>query len=251
MNTGLTLFPIFYGSRWTAAQMGIIFKFLSGLGGSAWMNISALYSDRVNGFYPNNRGLFNSSAPQAYASLPTGSYGLTTQLSDTDIFTLVQQTVANSAAPLSTKVLYLVLTDDAVKLASGFCTSYCGWHSWNNYPGTTTPLKYAFIGNAGALCPGACMATDVYYTPPNGDAGVDGMISVVAHEITEALSDPDVTYGWFDAQGNENADKCAWTYGTIYYTANGAAYNMVDANNNKFYIQQNWNMRTGTCVMTA
>jgi len=46
-------------------------------------------------------------------------------------------------------------------------------------------------------------------------------------------------------------DKCAWTYGTIYYTANGAAYNMVDANNNKFYIQQNWNMRTGTCVMTA
>jgi len=23
------------------------------------------------------------------------------------------------------------------------------------------------------------MATDVYYTPPNGDAGVDGMISVV------------------------------------------------------------------------
>jgi len=38
------------------------------------------------------------------------------------IFTLVQQTVANSAAPLSTKVLYLVLTDDAVKLASGFCT---------------------------------------------------------------------------------------------------------------------------------
>jgi len=31
--------------------------------------------------------------------------------------------------------------------------SYCGWHSWNNYPGTTTPLKYAFIGEAGTVGP--------------------------------------------------------------------------------------------------
>jgi hypothetical protein len=48
---------------------------------------------------------------------------------------------------------------------------------------------------------------------PNGDPPVDAAMSVVGHELAEAVSDPfaDGTRAWEDANGNENADKCIWS----------------------------------------
>ena len=44
---------------------------------------------------------------------------------------------------------------------------------------------------------------------PNGDPGVDAMLSVLAHEVVEAMSDPNLD-AWYDATGSENGDKwCA------------------------------------------
>ena len=64
-------------------------------------------------------------------------------------------------------------------------------------------------------------------TSPNGNAGVDGMVSVVAHELEEALTDPNPSSGWTDSNGAENADKCAWTFGSgLPQAANGAFYNI-------------------------
>ena len=48
-------------------------------------------------------------------------------------------------------------------------------------------------------------------TSPNGNPGVDGMASVVAHELEETLSDPNAN-AWYDASGAENADKCYTDY---------------------------------------
>ena len=58
-------------------------------------------------------------------------------------------------------------------------------------------------------------------TSPNGNAGADGMASIIAHELEEAATDPDLN-AWYDATGAENADKCAWTFGTEYTAANGS-----------------------------
>ena len=41
------------------------------------------------------------------------------------------------------------------------------------------------------------------------------MASVIAHELEEAATDPDLN-AWYDSRGYENADKCAWTFGTTY-----------------------------------
>jgi hypothetical protein len=61
---------------------------------------------------------------------------------------------------------------------------------------------------------------------PNGNPGVDGMVSLIAHEISEAVTDPDST-AWFDARHAENADKCAWSYGHHQYKLpNGSWANM-------------------------
>ncbi|CAF1048656.1 unnamed protein product [Rotaria sordida] len=54
-------------------------------------------------------------------------------------------------------------------------------------------------------CIYSCVAYN-YNVSPSGDHGVDGMLNIIAHEIVEAMSDPDVN-AWLDSYGNENADK--------------------------------------------
>jgi len=51
------------------------------------------------------------------------------------------------------------------------------------------------------------------------------MISVIAHELTETASDPEVN-AWYDSSGTagENADKCAWSYGNSYQNVAGEKY---------------------------
>ena len=61
-------------------------------------------------------------------------------------------------------------------------------------------------------------------TTPNGDFGVDSMISVLAHELAETGSDPLIN-AWMDSAGEENGDKCAWNFGALSTAANGAYYN--------------------------
>ncbi|CAI7904575.1 unnamed protein product [Closterium sp. NIES-54] len=60
-------------------------------------------------------------------------------------------------------------------------------------------------------CPTSCIASDIRTASkaPNRDVGMDALLSVFAHELAEAASSPFVGT-WFDEQGEENADKCAW-----------------------------------------
>jgi len=86
----------------------------------------------------------------------------------------------------------------------------------------------------------------VQSTGPNGDAQADAMASVLAHELEEAATDPELS-AWWDSTGAENADKCAWTFGTT-YTAGGAQANMTIGPRN-FLIQRNWvNAGGGYCA---
>ncbi len=47
---------------------------------------------------------------------------------------------------------------------------------------------------------------------PDGSQGVAALATVSGHELGEALTDPHLN-AWYDASGEENADKCAWTFG--------------------------------------
>ncbi len=84
-------------------------------------------------------------------------------------------------------------------------------------------------------------------TAPNGNAGADGMASIISHELEEATTDPDLN-AWYDRRGMENADKCAWTFGATYTTSNGSTANM-KLGARDFLIQQNWvNASGGFCA---
>jgi hypothetical protein len=63
------------------------------------------------------------------------------------------------------------------------------------------------------------------------------------------VTDPNLN-AWYDRRGYENADKCAWTFGTTYTTSNGAQANM-NLGGLNFLIQQNWvNANGGFCALS-
>jgi hypothetical protein len=80
------------------------------------------------------------------------------------------------------------------------------------------------------------------------------MASIIAHELEEAVSDPDIN-AWYTSGpallggGQENADKCAWTFGSTSTASNGSLYNMTLGGNN-YLVQQNWvNAAGGYCSL--
>ena len=139
--------------------------------------------------------------------------------------------------------VYFVLTSPDVQETSGFGTQYCGWHTYGTLSGKA--VKYAFVGNPLLIAPIGC---GVHSPSPNGDGGADAMASVIFHELSEAVTDPQLN-AWYDSRGNENADKCAWNFGTTFTTSNGARANVL-LGSAYYLIQQNWvNASGGRCVL--
>jgi hypothetical protein len=62
---------------------------------------------------------------------------------------------------------------------------------------------------------------------PNGNPDADVEVSPTSHEIMEAITDPDVSTGWYDAVGNENGDECAYRFDTPIGGTDGTFYNQV------------------------
>ena len=88
---------------------------------------------------------------------------------------------------------------------------------------------------------------------PNSMPGVDAMISTLAHELTETVTDP-YGKGWLSENGEENADMCSWTFGPnaktgIDGTGQRYSYNMLGRHGTRFYIQQNWDRVLQDCAV--
>ncbi|CAI5520455.1 unnamed protein product [Closterium sp. Naga37s-1] len=161
-------------------------------------------------------------------------------------FVVKSKVGAGKPLALDTQGIYVVLPSADVTLP-GFCSQYCGWHTQDSL--NSTPLRYAFVGHHGQ-CPGAC---GVKSTSPNGKPAIDAIISTLAHELTEAATDPDTNAGWFDDDGEENGDKCARNFGS---TKTGSLqdgqsyeYNVVGLNGLKFLVQLNWDRVKSKCVL--
>ena len=221
---GVNVYYIWYGD-WSsnASATSILTDFASNLGGSPYFNINTTYTDGL-GIHVANKVTYMTSS--------TDGYSRGNSLSDADIQAIVADQINSSALPLDTNAVYFVLTSADVTASSGFCTNYCGWHTHGSIAGAD--IKYSFVGNPDR-CPNSCAAQTV---SPNGNLGADGMASIIAHELAEAVTDPQLN-AWYDKRGYENADKCAWTFGATTTLPSGAKYNVSLCNRN-YLIQQNW-----------
>ena len=100
---------------------------------------------------------------------------------------------------------------------------YCAWHSYGTISGV--PVQFAFFfkldGDAGC---------DPQSNVSGHSQGLAAIANVSGHELAEAMTDPR-NGGWYDRQGAENGDKCAWTFG-------GAAVTF--SNGSQWKIQGEW-----------
>jgi len=233
-STGVNVYLIWYGNWSGNTGTTIVPDFVNHLGGSPYFNINTTYYDASNNYIKNIVTLKGQT---------TDSYSQGTTLTDAKVFSVVKSAISSGALPKDANAVYFVLTSNDVNESSGFCSQYCGWHTNGTYSSTT--IKYSFVGDA-SRCISSCAAQS---SGPNGNAGVDGMLSVFAHELEEAATDP-TGAGWYFASGNENGDQCAWTFGTEYTAANGAKANM-KLGTRDYLIQQNWIRATsGKCALS-
>ncbi len=115
-------------------------------------------------------------------------------------------------------------------------TYFCAYHSsFANGSGTTLYADMPYVAIAGCD-PGQ---------RPNGDPA-DATLNVLSHENNETITDPLGT-AWYDSQGNENGDKCNFTFGSPLAGAAGAYYNQLIAGHG-FWLQEEWSNAAAGCL---
>jgi hypothetical protein len=82
---------------------------------------------------------------------------------------------------------------------------YCAYHSSGSCGGT--PVQFAFFWKLDGD-PGC----DPQSTVSGESQGLAALANVSAHELSEARTDPASPGAWYDSRGQENGDKCAWTF---------------------------------------
>jgi len=226
---------IWYGT-FDSGTMSILSTLVSSIGGSPYFNITTGYFDGSGNSISNSLTLAGSVQ---------NNYSKGKSLQGSDIGQIVTDTLSAGLLPLDANGIYLVLTAGDVQV-DGFGTSFCGYHSLRTY--SNSRVHYAFIGNPAPAHLGVCAAQQS--NSPNGNPGADAMASTIAHELEETVTDPNED-AWYDAGGEEVADKCAWNFGATYTAPNGSVANMTLGGNN-YLIQTDWvNASGGFCALSA
>jgi len=247
----------------SAAYENIITNFLSLYPGhSIANNNTQYYSTSSSGFfhftsYITNTGSFAASYvdttpyPASACSDPVTPSNC---LSDAQIQAEVSKVMASQGWTGGLNHIFFVYTGSGEgSCSSSGCayTDYCGYHGYFN--SGTTPVLYANMPYAAA---GYCQAG----SSPNGALDGDSAANITSHELTEAMTDPELN-AWYSASGSEIGDLCAWNYGTntwdgglaneswpvslssLYLIGHPPVYN--------FELQMEYNNHTASCVQVG
>ena len=88
---------------------------------------------------------------------------------------------------------------------------YCAWHSVGTCGGKIVQFAFFFNLDGDAGC-------DPVDTSGHHSQGLAAIANVSGHEFSEARTDPANPGAWYDSSGQENGDKCAWTFNVPYVT---------------------------------
>ena len=219
-----------------SADGSVVGFFMNHLGGSPYYNINTTYYDGAGTHLQNSVTYTQYWAANTNVPLP-GQPVLDSQIQAQVIagFTSGQLTY-------DPNTLYLVFSDAMVNLGGEFGVVYCAYHG--NFTWNGNDVKYG------------AMPHDIDFFDcnalsgsPNNDPAADAEVNTLAHETEETNTDEDLN-AWYDSNGNENADKCAWNFGSTYTTANGSRAN-VNLGGKDFLVQQNWvNANGGSCRLS-
>jgi hypothetical protein len=194
MTQGAYVEAIFWGAKWAdpafvGDKMTGLSSFYSGIGSSPYAATNTEYTD-------------STGAVSDVVSLGGSHVDLSAAPSNGNRAAPILAEVCRVATNLVPHGYYPVFVDTP----RGH-SRFCAWHSVGTCPNGVT-VQFAFSYNLDGD-PG-CDPED---TSGLHSEGLAALANVSGHEISEALTDPHLN-AWFDANGLENADKCAWSFGT-------------------------------------
>jgi len=216
-----------------SADGSIVGDFLRNLAGSPFWRINNAYTDQFGG---------RVGVGLKYTQFWAASPGPAARVSDFLIRSQIAAGLTNGNLTFDQQTVYTVFSGPGVNLGGGFGSAYCAYHYFFTWG--TKQVAYAVIPWAQEF-PGVCTRLQ---GSPNGDFGADAVVTPIAHEVVEAATDPGIT-SWYDANKDENADKCVWTFGSTYVAPNGATAN-VKLGTRHYLVQQNWKIPAQACGMS-
>jgi hypothetical protein len=166
-------------------------------------------------------------------------------LTDTELVNEIEAVKAANGWSGGLDMLYVILTPRNVNICVDWApgvpcstNTFCAYHSWDGLSSNPAIIyavePYFPIGEPG--CDGG--------EHPNGN-DADLTINTLSHEHNEAITDP--TFGgWYDAQGEENGDKCAFNFGARLGTTGLGRYNQV-INGSFYFLQREWSNALNGC----
>jgi len=213
MTTGAYVEPIFWGTSWSSAtfvgdKKSGIESFYFGMGDSTYQATNTEYT-QTGGTHVGTNIMLGPS--HVDASAVPRRVGNTTSP--------ILAEACSKATSLRTDGYYPVYVD-ARRGNAGFCA----WHSAGTCSNGTT-IQFAFFFNLDGD-PGC----DPQDTSGLHSQGLAALANVSGHELSETLTDQHLN-GWYDSGGSENADKCAWSFGTPLLSFPGGS---------QWKIQGNW-----------
>jgi hypothetical protein len=238
------IYFIYYGN-WNQYEKSkeLLTNFIPNLNGSNYFSINSTYYSELGG------DINYASKAIEFAGSIDDNYSLGSNISQNDVKNIVFNSLSENKLPLDTNGIYIVLSSDDVKM-DNFCSTLCGWH-WNGNHNNSN-IKFAWIGNSISQCPNTCgrfLKINGTYLTPNNDFVSDSIVSVMAHEISETITDPDLN-AWYDSKGNEMGGLCAWNFGTPFYIDNGAQAD-IKLKDTYYLIQKLWvNENYGYCGLS-
>jgi hypothetical protein len=229
MTGTIKLYNIYFGQI-NATSKGLVDYFADNLGKSAWYGITTAYYQIINGVTT-----YVSDSVQLGGSISVSSTLLSGNITDKNITSTISNAISSGLLPLDANGIYAFIFRGNIS-SPGFLSSFCGYHSAFYYNGVTL-LKYFMVGDPSSTKSKSCSAIR---SGSNNNPGADSVVSTYAHEVTEAVTDYNGAWYWRTAgtyNGYENADLCAWKFGTLLPGSNNA--NII-VGSKKFLVQQNW-----------
>lgn len=207
---GTVVQPIFWGPSWSKSifvgdKISGLQSFYAGLGGSIYAGTNLEYV-QTGGVHVSTSVTLDATHIDTSAAPRNGQR---TNPILTEVCKVITNPVTNGYYPV-----YI----DNPRGNAGFCA----WHSTGTCNGVQVQFAFFFNLDGDPGCdPG---------TTGGHSQGLSALANVSGHEWSEMATDPHLN-AWFDSSGAENADKCAWTFGTNLLTF---------SNGDSWRIQGNW-----------
>jgi hypothetical protein len=206
MTSTTEVYPIFWGTSFGSDVISGIDSFYGGVGNTSYAKTNTEYT---------GLGQFVSPGVHANAHV-TDTTAAPTQAPQTSAILAEVGRMYPSPTPNAYYPVYI----DQPRGHAG----YCAWHSAGTINGVPVQFGFFFkLDNDPGCDP---------QSPTSQSEGLQALGNVSGHELSEMMTDPQLN-AWYDSRGAENADKCAWTFGSKLLNLGGTSWK----------VQGNWSNR--------